>query len=147
MKIMKLNTGVIEFFRPDDTTLYNLPVLGNVKAGFPSPADDFIEFTIDLNKELIKHKDSTFFARVNGHSMKNVGIFDGDLLVIDKSLEPKHNSIAICQIDGEFTCKRISIDRDCIWLVPENDEFEAIKVTEDNEFIIWGIVKHSIKSF
>lgn len=80
----------------------SIPISG-ISAGFPSPADDFIELSIDLNKELIKNKDTTFFAKVKGHSMKNAGINDGDLLVIDRSLEPQNNKIAVCQIDGALS--------------------------------------------
>ena len=79
--------------------------------------------------------------------MRNAGIFDGDLLVIDKSLSPQDGKIAICQIDGEFTVKRIKIDKDIVWLVAENENYEPIKVTADNELMIWGIVIHSIKTF
>ena len=118
-----------------------------ISAGFPSPADDFIELTIDLNRELIKHKDSTFFAKVKGHSMKNAGIFDGDLLIIDKSLEPQDGKIAICQIDGDFTVKRIKKENDIVWLIAENEDYKPIQVTEENELMIWGIVIHSIKTF
>ncbi len=119
----------------------------SVKAGFPSPAGDFEESTIDLNKELIKHPLSTFFCRVSGDSMKDIGIYDGDLLVIDKSESPKNGSIAVCYIDGEFTLKKIEIEKDCCWLIPANENYKPIKVTEENEFIVWGIVKHAIKSF
>ena len=109
MKLRNLHsTETLEFYIPDYSTEMQLPLFDTgISAGFPSPADDFIELSIDLNKHLIKHKDTTFFAKVKGHSMKNVGIFDGDLLVIDKSLEPQDGRIAICQIDGEFTIKRI----------------------------------------
>jgi DNA polymerase V len=79
--------------------------------------------------------------------MKDAGIFDGDLLVIDKSLAPQDGKIAICQIDGEFTVKRIKIEKDSVWLVAENEAYQPIKVTEENELMIWGIVMHSIKSF
>jgi len=149
MKLRPLHTtALFEFYIPDYATALELPFIDvGISAGFPSPADDFIELTIDLNKHLIKHKDSTFFAKVKGHSMKNAGIFDGDLLVIDKSLAPQDGKIAICQIDGEFTVKRIKIEKDIVWLVAENDAYEPIKVTEENELMIWGIVMHSIKSF
>ncbi len=149
MKLRPLHTtALFEFYIPDYTTALELPFVDvGISAGFPSPADDFIELTIDLNKHLVKHKDSTFFAKVKGHSMKNAGIFDGDLLVIDKSLAPQDGKIAICQIDGEFTVKRIKIEKDIVWLVAENDAYEPIKVTEENELMIWGIVMHSIKSF
>jgi DNA polymerase V len=149
MKLKSLHTTtVFEFFSPDYSTEINLPFVDvGISAGFPSPADDFIELSIDLNKTLIKNKDTTFFAKVKGHSMKNAGIYDGDLLVIDKSLEPQNNKIAICQIDGEFTVKRIKIEKDVVWLIAENEDYKPIKVTPENEFMIWGIVIHSIKSF
>ena len=118
-----------------------------ISAGFPSPADDFIELTIDLNKEFIKNRDSTFFAKVKGHSMKNAGINDGDLLIIDKSLAPQNNKIAVCQIDGEFTVKRIKIEENIVWLIAENEDYKPIKVTPENDFMIWGIVTNSIKTF
>ena len=117
-----------------------------ISAGFPSPAADFIDTKIDLNKHLIKHPSSTFYGRVKGDSMKDAGIHDGDLLVIDKSLEPQNGKIAICYIDGEFTVKRIKLEKDTCWLMPENEKYKPIKVTADNEFLIWGIVTHVIKS-
>jgi DNA polymerase V len=149
MKLRSLNsTTTLDFYIPDYTTELELPFVDTgISAGFPSPADDFIELTIDLNKFLVKHKDTTFFARVKGHSMKNAGIYDGDLLVIDKSLAPQDGKIAICQIDGEFTVKRIKIEKDIVWLIAENEEYKPIKVTPENELMIWGIVIHSIKSF
>jgi len=149
MKLRSLNsTTTLDFYIPDYSTDLELPFVDTgISAGFPSPADDFIELTIDLNKFLVKHKDTTFFARVKGHSMKNAGIYDGDLLVIDKSLAPQDNKIAICQIDGEFTVKRIKIEKDIVWLIAENEDYKPIKVTPENELMIWGIVIHSIKSF
>ncbi len=149
MKLRSLHTTTtLEFYFPDYSTDLELPFIdAGISAGFPSPADDFIELSIDLNKQLIKNKDTTFFAKVKGHSMKNAGIFDGDLLIIDKSLEPQNNKIAICQIDGEFTVKRIKIEKGIVWLIAENEEYEPIKVTPENDFIIWGIVTSSIKSF
>lgn len=149
MKLRSLHTTTtLEFYIPDYSTSLELPFIdAGISAGFPSPADDFIELSIDLNKQLIKNKDTTFFAKVKGHSMKNAGIFDGDLLIIDKSLEPQNNKIAICQIDGEFTVKRIKIEKGIVWLIAENEEYKPIKVTPENDFIIWGIVTSSIKSF
>ena len=149
MKLRSLHTTTLfEFYAPDYTTALDIPYVDvGISAGFPSPADDFIELTIDLNKHLIKHKDSTFFAKVKGHSMKDAGIFDGDLLVIDKSLSPEDGKIAICQIDGEFTVKRIKIEKNIVWLLAENEDYKPIKVTEENELMRWGIVVHSIKSF
>ena len=144
----KLLTNTLDFFTPSITTRVELPFYDvGIQAGFPSPADDFIELSIDINKEYIKNRDFTFFAKVKGHSMKNVGIFDGDLLIIDKSIEPQDNKIAICQVDGDFTVKRIKIDNDTVWLIAENEAFNPIKVTADNELMIWGIVVASIKKF
>jgi DNA polymerase V len=144
----KLLTNTLDFFTPSITTRVELPFYDvGIQAGFPSPADDFIELSIDINKEYIKNRDATFFARVKGHSMKNVGIFDGDLLIIDKSIEPQDNKIAICQVDGDFTVKRIKIDNDTVWLIAENEAYNPIKVTADNELMIWGIVVASIKKF
>jgi DNA polymerase V len=146
MKIRSLHTSTtLDFYFPDYSADVDLPYFDiGISAGFPSPADDFIELTINLNKEFIKNKDTTFFARVKGHSMKNAGIFDGDLLIIDKSIEPQNNKIAICQIDGEFTVKRIKIEKDTVWLIAENEDYKPIKVTPENDFIIWGIVTNSI---
>ena len=149
MKLRSLHTTtILDFYAPDYSTELELPYVDvGISAGFPSPADDFIELTIDLNRELIKHKDSTFFAKVKGDSMKNAGIFDGDLLIIDKSLEPQDGKIAICQIDGDFTVKRIKKENEVVWLIAENEDYKPIKVTEENELMIWGIVIHSIKTF
>jgi DNA polymerase V len=117
-----------------------------ISAGFPSPAMDFIDISIDLNKHLIKHPASTFYGRVKGVSMKDAGIYDGDLLIIDKSLSPKNNQIAVCYVDGDFTIKRISVNAGSCWLIPENKDYKPIKITEDNDFQIWGVVTHVIKS-
>jgi DNA polymerase V len=149
MKFQKLfNSNIIDFYSASTETILEIPLMEQgISAGFPSPADDFFDISIDLNKELIKNPPATFFGRVSGESMKDIGINDGDLLVIDKSLEVKDGKIAVCFIDGEFTLKRIKIEKDCCWLVPANEKYKPIKVTEDNEFIVWGVVVHVIKSF
>jgi DNA polymerase V len=137
----------IEFFSVSTETVLQIPIIeGGISAGFPSPADDFLDKTIDLNKAYIKHKDATFFGRVRGNSMIDAGLNDGDLMIIDKSLEPQNNKIAVCFIDGEFTVKRIKIEADIIWLVAENKDYKPILVTKDNDFLIWGIVTAVIKS-
>jgi len=123
------------------------PFIGSIKAGFPSPANDFLDLSIDLNQELIKNKSATFYARVTGDSMENIGMCDGDLLIIDKSIAPQNDKIAVCVVDGEFTVKRIKIEKECCYLVAENNKYKPIKVTEENDFIIWGVVIHCIKSF
>lgn len=116
-----------------------------IRAGFPSPAQDYMELAIDLNKELIKHPTSTFYGRVVGDSMRDEGIEEGDILVIDKSLELMDDDLAVCFIDGDFTVKRVRLESDAAWLVPSNVKYPPIKVTKDNEFMVWGIVTYTIK--
>ena len=116
-----------------------------ISAGFPSPAEDFKEQRLSLDKELVKNKEATFFARVSGQSMIGAGLDDNDLLVIDRSLEPTNNKIAVCFLDGEFTVKRLKVDKDEVWLQPENPNYPIIKITQENDFIIWGIVTNVIK--
>lgn len=149
MKLTNLHkTSNLDLYSANIDTSLEIPLVDEeIKAGFPSPASDFLDLSIDLNKELIKHPYSTFYGRVKGESMKDAGINDGDLLIIDKSLEPINGKIAVCFIDGEFTVKRIKIEKELCWLMPENKDFEPIKVTEENDFLIWGIVVHVIKTF
>jgi DNA polymerase V len=116
-----------------------------ISAGFPSPADDFRETRISLDDELISNKEATFFAKVSGQSMIGAGLDDNDLLVIDRSLEPENNKIAVCFLDGEFTVKRLKVRGDEVWLKPENPDYPIIQITEENNFIIWGIVTSVIK--
>ena len=116
-----------------------------ISAGFPSPADDFKEIRISLDRELVKNKDATFYARVYGESMTGAGLDDGDLLVIDRSLNPENGKIAICMIDGEFTVKRIKKNKGKLYLLPENKKYKAIELKEENELIIWGVVEYVIK--
>ena len=114
-------------------------------AGFPSPADDFKEIRISLDKELVKNKEATFYARVDGDSMVGAGLEDGDLLVIDRSKNPVNGKIAVCLVDGEFTVKRIKKEKDKLYLMPENKKYEPIELKEESELIIWGIVEYVIK--
>ena len=134
------------FYTPDASHNIEVPfVEGGITAGFPSPADDFKEVRISLDKTLIRNTDATFYARVKGQSMMGAGIDDGDLLIVDKSLEPQNNKIAVCFLDGEFTVKRLKVEKDAVYLVPENEDYKAIKVTKENQLIIWGIVTYVIK--
>ncbi len=146
---LKLDSNkIINIFSALTDTALDLPIITEgISAGFPSPALDFVDLTIDLNKHLIKHPSATFYGRVKGSSLKNAGIDDGDLLIIDRSLEPTNGKIAICYIDGEFTAKRISVKKNELWLMPENDSYKPIKIEKENDFLIWGIVTHVIKSF
>tara|TARA_B100001758_G_C18151824_1_gene474453 strand:+ start:81 stop:512 length:432 start_codon:yes stop_codon:yes gene_type:complete len=116
-----------------------------ISAGFPSPADDFKEIRISLDRELIKNKESTFYARVSGDSMIEAGLDDGDLIVIDRSSDAENGKIAVCFIDGEFTVKRISKKKNKLYLMPENKNYKAIEIKENNQLIIWGIVEYVIK--
>ncbi len=136
---------VLDFFTPDFTTQLELPLAGTaIAAGFPSPAEEYLDLALDLNKELVKHPAATFYARVKGNSMVDAGIQDGDLLVIDKALEPKEGSIAVCFLDGEFTVKRLAVRDDGVYLVAANAEFKPIRITEENDFLVWGLVAYVI---
>lgn len=136
----------LEIYPPDLSRSLDLPFVNQgISAGFPSPADDFLDIKIDLNREFIKNPNSTFYARVRGNSMIGAGLRDGDLLIIDRSLEPEHKKIGVCFIDGEFTVKRIKKEKDSIWLMPENKDYPPIKVDETNDFVIWGVVTTVIK--
>lgn len=149
MTALKLHTSsLLDIYSAGSETALELPfVSGGIRAGFPSPALDFDDVSIDLNRHLIRHPSSTFYGKVKGDSMKDEGINDGDLLVIDKSIEAKDGKIAVCYVDGEFTIKRIKLEGDICWLMPANEKYKPIKVTGDNDFMIWGIVTHVIKSF
>ncbi len=122
-----------------------LPIFESLRAGFPSPAEDFNGSSLNITDLLIKNPESTFYARVKGDSMNGDGIDDGDILVIDKGEELYDNCIAVCFIDGEFTIKRVRREKDYILLIPSNKKYQPIKVTKDNEFIIWGIARFLIK--
>ena len=116
-----------------------------ISAGFPSPADDFKEIRISLDKELVKNEEATFYARVSGDSMQGAGLENGDLLIIDRSIEPSNNKIVVCFVDGEFTVKRIKIESKKVYLIPENKKYSPIEINEENELIVWGIVTYVIK--
>lgn len=118
-----------------------------IKAGFPSPAQDYLSGTIDLNRELIRHRETTFLARVSGNSLQEAGICDGDIVIIDKSLEAKNGDFVVAFIDGEFTLKEFRFDEaeNCAWLIPHNKAYEPIKVTQENDFLVWGVLTYTIK--
>ena len=117
-----------------------------ISAGFPSPADDFKEVRISLDKELVKNTASTFYARVSGNSMEGAGLNDGDLIIIDRSLSPENKKIAVCYLDGEFTVKRIIKKDSKLYLKPENKKYNEIEVKNGSNLMIWGIVTYVIKS-
>lgn len=139
-------TGDLTICSIDTSTSLSLPYAdGGIKAGFPSPAQDRLNETIDLNSEIVNHPASTFYGRVTGDSMIEEGIDDGDILVIDRSLEPLNGDLAVCCIDGEFTVKRLKVERHRVLLLPSNRNYRPIEVKEDDDFTVWGIVTHTIK--
>ena len=136
----------LTFFSPKDVDSNGTIFFDTgISAGFPSPADDFRETRISLDEELINNKEATFFAKVSGQSMIGAGLDDNDLLVIDRSIQPENNKIAVCFLDGEFTVKRLRVEGNEMWLQPENPDYPIIKITEENNFVIWGIVTNVIK--
>lgn len=122
-------------------------MLGDVKAGFPSPAEDIRE-KLDLMKLLVRHKASTFFFRVSGVSMVDAAMDEGDIIIVDRAVEPYNNCKAVCFIDGEYTVKRIEILDGRVRLMPANDlntKYKPIEVTDENSFMVWGVVTYVIK--
>ncbi len=140
-------TEALTFFTPDTTNNSDGAVFFDtgISCGVPSPTNDVSQQRISLDKELIKNKETTFFARVSGQSMIGAGLDDNDLLVIDRSIAPTNNKIAVCFLDGEFTVKRIRVEQSGVWLQPENPDYQPIQVTQENNFIIWGIVTNVVK--
>ena len=140
------NKNSLNFFKPKKENNIGLWLAHEgISAGFPSPADDFKEIRISLDRELIKNREATFYARVSGDSMIGAGLEDGDLLVIDRSLNPENGKIAVCLIDGEFTVKRIKKIKKNFYLMPENKKYNPIEIKEGDELIVWGIVEYVIK--
>ena len=136
----------LSFFVPNTDGNLEMPYISSgIKAGFPSPAADFDGSRISIDQIVVKNQTATFYAKANGTSMIGAGIDDGDILVIDKSIEPQDGKIAVCFIDGEFTVKRIKTQENSLQLLPENPLFEPIEITQENDFIIWGIVTYVVK--
>ena len=122
-------------------------LLGSVKAGFPSPAEDISE-KLDLIRLLVRHRASTFVVRVVGVSMVDAGMDEGDIIIVDRSVDPYNNCKAVCYIDGEYTVKRVEIGENCARLMPANEKnttYKPIEVTPENNFLIWGVVTWVIK--
>lgn len=125
----------------------DLPAMAQegIHAGFPSPAADYMTQAIDLNKELVKHPAATFYGRVVGDSMIDAGVDEGDILVIDKSLEPRCGDMAVCFVDGEFTLKHLKFTDAGLVLVPANPRYPDIKIDESVDFKMWGVVTYVIR--
>lgn len=138
------STSNIDFYSADISSAEPLTFVDGISAGFPSPAEEYIELAIDLNKELVKHPSSTFYGRVRGSSMKDANINDGDILIIDKSLPPRNGQKAVCFINGEFTIKTLKIEKGKVWLVPANEKYKPLEITPENDFVVWGVVTYVI---
>ena len=140
----------MENFTPqniDSESSYESNLLGDVKAGFPSPAEDMRE-KLDLIKLLVRHKASTFFFRVSGVSMVDAALDEGDIIIVDRAIDPYNNCKAVCYIDGEYTVKRVEMGGGNIRLMPANEQnstYKPIEVPPENEFMIWGVVTYVIK--
>lgn len=141
-------SALFNLYPADISTALPLPYAdGGIRAGFPSPAQDYLSESIDLNKDLIRHPASTFYARVIGDSMAGEGITEGDILVIDKSVDPEHGDLAVCCLDGEFTLKRLRFMSDNrLYLMPSNRKYRPIEITRDTDFSVWGVVLYTIKA-
>lgn len=136
-----------EIFAGKVSTALRIPHFeSRVQAGFPSPTDEFSEGSLDLNEHLILHKSATFFVRVTGDSMKNIGIFPGSLLIVDRSLAPSYGKIVIAVLNGEMTVKRLEKGKNNVFLCSENEDYPDILVSEEDSFCIWGVVTNVIQS-
>lgn len=127
-----------------DTSHWRPLFLSRVPAGFPSPADDYVDGRLDLNEHLVQKEAATFFVRASGHSMTDAGIHDGDILVVDRSEEPEDGSVVIAALDGELTVKRYRTDGNRHYLVPESEDHSPIEVQPGQELVVWGVVQHVI---
>lgn len=141
-----MHSQKLVFFHPNQEQKKRIHLVEEgISAGFPSPADDFKELRISIDQEVVRNEESTFYARVSGESMQGAGLDNGDLLVIDRSIEPQNDKIAVCFIDGAFTVKRLKVEADCVYLMPENKNYKPIKVNAEDELVIWGIVTYVVK--
>lgn len=126
--------------RPNPLPLTRPYIEGSLPAGFPSPAIEYAESTLDLHEYLVRNKSATFYFRVTGNSMIGARIFDGDMLIVDRSIEPKHRHIVVASVNGEFTVKRLYRRAGMVELRPENPQFQPIRFNEDQELQVWGVV-------
>lgn len=142
MKLKFLNTNnQLSFYAMEDAKLSGVPVFGDaVPAGFPSPAEDYLDMDLNLHEYLVQNPAATFCVRANGDSMVDANIQSGDVMVVDRALSPTNNSIVLAVLDGEFTVKRIKKNEDKLYLMPANEQYQPMKITDDMDFQVWGIV-------
>ncbi len=139
------HTDVLDFFSLEESILSGVPIfINSVQAGFPSPAEDYMDLDLNLQDHLIQNPSATFCVRAVGESMKDAGIQSGDIMLVDKSLTPKNRSIVLAVIDGEFTVKRVNVSEKELYLMPENENFPPIKITQEMDFQVWGVVTYII---
>ena len=144
-KLKRIHIGEELSFYSIDEKVLDIPFYqSNVPAGFPSPAEDFMDLDLNLQEYLVQHPSATFCVRVTGDSMQNAGIYSGDVMVVDRALEPQNNTIVLAILDGEFTVKRIQKKGQELYLKPENSKFKPIQITEEMNFQVWGVVTHII---
>ena len=125
----------------ENSSLNKVPMFGDsVSAGFPSPAEDYLDLDLNLHDYLVQNPAATFCVRANGDSMIDANIKSGDVMVVDRALDPTNNSIVLAVLDGEFTVKRIKKSSDELYLMPANENYQPVKVTSDINFQIWGVV-------
>lgn len=140
-----ISKDVAEILKVEASNPLPLPIfLPHVQAGFPSPAENYLDKTLDLNELLISHPAATFFVRVAGDSMRNAGIFSGDILVVDRSIEPPNDKIVVAIVNGEFTVKRLKCKEGRISLIPENPAYPILELKEGSDFQVWGVVTYVI---
>jgi DNA polymerase V len=141
-------TRITKIFAADPKSRYRLNLYQqSISAGFPSPAEDYIEGKLDLNQHLIVNPAATFYVRVSGNSMTGAGIFCGDLLIVDRSIRPQSNHIVIAVLHGELTVKRLQIEAERLYLKAENESYAPIEISEPQELCIWGVVTSAIHRF
>lgn len=134
----------MKLFQPIYNLKLSLPLFGHsVRAGFPSPADDYLEQSLDLNEHVVQHPSATYYVRAEGDSMTNLGIFSGDLLVVDRALEPIHGDVVIAALNGELTCKVLDLRQKR--LLSGNDLYPPIDLGDDLDLVIEGVVSHSLR--
>ena len=126
------------------TSYLPLPFFPEIQAGFPSPAEDYVDCKLDLNEKLIAHPSATFFVKVKGYSMQNAGVHEGDMLIVDRALDPKNGDIVVAFLNGEYTVKRYQEISNKFFLLPENADYSPIEVTNNETFEIWGVVTYVI---
>lgn len=132
----------------DNPSILAVPLYASrISAGFASPADDHLENKLDLNHLLVPRPSATFMLKVEGDSMIGAGIYDGDLLIVDRSETAVNGSIVIAVVHGDLTVKRLKRDASGVWLMPENPKYQPIAIGENSDFMIWGCVTHAIHNF